>query len=127
MLTACVADNGPSTIGGISDPPEIIGYWTTPDNTFCPQTMTFSSNGSYLGTSGSSPLHIYAGSWSIDDSGTDLPSLTFAISSDNGLSDCNGIVRTSAYTQIFYFDINTNSELELYLSPTASAPNLVLE
>lgn len=127
MLAACVADDGPSTIGGITDPPEIMGYWTTPVNTFCPQTMTFSSNGSYLGTSGSSPLHTYSGFWNMDDSGSSLPRLTLAISSDNGVSDCNGTVRASAYTQVFYFDINTSSELELYLSSTATTPTLVLE
>lgn len=127
MLTACVADDGPGTIGGISDPAEIIGYWTTPANTFCPQTMTFSSNGSFLGTSGSSPLHIYSGLWDIDNSGVNLSSLTLAISSDNGVVDCSGTVRASAYTSVFYYDININDELELYVSSTALTPTLVLE
>ncbi len=127
MLTACGADSGPSTIGGISDPAEIIGYWTTPINTFCPQTMTFSSNGDFLGTSGSSTLHTYPGFWDIDNSNATLSTLTLTISSDNGVSDCNGVTRASAYTLVFYFDINANDELELYVSSTALTPTLVLE
>ncbi len=123
-IFGCGGDSG----SGSSTKDSILGKWSYINSTSsCKESYTFNSDGTW---SGVSLNEISSGTYTFDSTANsgEKHSLLIIVTSDNGLSDCDGNSTddTGLTGNLYTLFSNNNTTMEWYLSLTSGTPDHIL-